>query len=282
MTFPKSCLAVLFLFFTVLLAGCDENTSSTSAKQSVSERIQRTGEIRCGYSVWAPLFALDPNTKAMSGIFYDLMEEAAKRLAVKIVWQEELGWDTAPESVRTHRVDMACAGFWLSTNRIKAVSTTKPLIYSALYVWVRGDESRIKNLDQLNDAQYRLVQVDGGGTNAIAATHFPKAETLDLPGITGNSDLMTAITTKKADFLVDDESVTSVWLQEHPGSLKKLSAEPLAFIPLAMLLPPDDPRLKEMMDNILLTIELDGTLDRILKKYGMDKIYMRNPAPSYR
>jgi ABC-type amino acid transport substrate-binding protein len=47
-----------------------------------------------------------------------------------------------------------------------------------------------------------------------------------------------------------------------------------------LLLPPDDPRLKEVIDDILLNMEYDGTLDAILKKYHMENGFLRNPKPA--
>ncbi|HBM91071.1 MAG TPA: hypothetical protein DD400_04245, partial [Rhodospirillaceae bacterium] len=84
-----------------------EKTSATASKESVYDRVLRTETIRCGYSVWKPLMWVDPNSNKKMGIFPDLMEEIGRRLGLKIVWQEELGWGMVVESVKTGRVDMA-------------------------------------------------------------------------------------------------------------------------------------------------------------------------------
>ena len=111
----------------------------------------RTGTIRCGYTSWDPLFFIDPKTNEKKGIFHDVMEEVGKRLDLKIVWQEEIGWGTITESVKTGRVDMACAGYWLNVGRIKNVLTSTPQIYSPIYIWVRQDDTRAFNsLDDMN------------------------------------------------------------------------------------------------------------------------------------
>ena len=51
-------------------------------KESVYERVIRTGKIRCGYAVWQPVLMKDPNTGAFSGVYYDYMNLLAARLGL--------------------------------------------------------------------------------------------------------------------------------------------------------------------------------------------------------
>ena len=60
-------------------------------KESAYERVIRTGIIRCGYFVWPPFLAIDPNTNKKSGIFFDIVEEILfklKRLHKKLIIKE--------------------------------------------------------------------------------------------------------------------------------------------------------------------------------------------------
>ncbi|MDD5585560.1 MAG: transporter substrate-binding domain-containing protein [Alphaproteobacteria bacterium] len=257
---------------------------ATPAKETVSERIVRTGTIRCGYSVWQPLFFIDMKTGEKKGIFHDLMEESAKRLNLKIVWQEELGWGTIVESVRTGRVDMACAGYWVNPARIKHVSSTAPQLYAPMYVWVRADDTRkFASPGDLNADQYTVAQIDGGSTSQIVANRFPKAKQLNLPELATNSDWIESLVTNKADFVIDDVTSFNNYMANNPGKIRNLFPDqPVGLYPAGMLLPPDDWRLKDMLDATLRTIEFDGTLDVILKRYDADKMFLRNPKPELR
>lgn len=140
--------------FAALLTGCKEEPQ-TKEKVSTYHQVIESNTIRCGYSQWNPLLYTDPNTGQKAGIFYDLIEEIGKRLSLKIIWQEELGWDTAIQSVNSGRVDMACAGYYLHPNRIKYISSSYPPIYTPLYVWSREGES-YKSLDDLNSPNISL------------------------------------------------------------------------------------------------------------------------------
>jgi ABC-type amino acid transport substrate-binding protein len=181
---------LISLLISILVAGAaflwlrahPESLAGAAKPENTYERILRTGEIRCGYSLWEPLFTIDPKTGEKRGIFYDLMEEAGKRLGFKIIWQEELGWGTIVESVISHRVDMACTAYWLNAGRLKSASSSVPQLYTPLYVWVRQDEARpFASPDDLNSPALTVTSIDGAADNQVIAERFAKAKRW-LPG----------------------------------------------------------------------------------------------------
>jgi ABC-type amino acid transport substrate-binding protein len=260
----------------LLLSSCKE---STPAKESAYQRVIKSNSIHCGYSQWSPLLYTDPNTNQKAGIFYDLMEEVGKRLSLKIVWQEELGWDTVVQSVNSGRVDMACAGYYLHPDRIKYLSSTLPQIYTPLYIWGRSGD-HFNALEDLNNSKYRFAMVDGGSSNELIAKKFPLAQPLSLPGTASNGELIESLKSKKADFFVDDKSGMAAYQSANPGVIDIVFPDkPVTLIPVVMLLPVEDPQLKDMIDSTLLNIEYDGTLDTILKNNKVDQIFLRNPQP---
>lgn len=274
-------LSLATTFATATYINATGKQSASAAKESTYDRILRTGTIRCGYSVWDPLFFIDPKTNEKMGIFHDEMEEIGKRLGLKIVWQEELGWGTAAESVRTGRVDMACAGYWLNAGRIKTTMTSAPQIYSPLYVWIRQDDARsYNNPDDLNSDVYTVVNIDGSADRDTVVRKFPKAKILSLSEMATSSDEIENLVTKKADFLVSDISAVAPYLANNPGKIKNaFPNQPLNAFPNVMLLPADDIRLKQVIDDMARNIEYDGTFDAILKKYHTEHSYLRVPGP---
>ena len=211
------------------------------------------------------------------------MEETGKRLGLKIIWQEELGWGGVIEAVKSGRVDMACAGYWLHPDRIKHVSSTAPQFYAPMYVWVRQNETRnFLTPNDLNSEQLIVAQIDGSASIPIIANRFPQAKQLNLPELATNSDSIESLVTGKADFVVEDATSFHDYVANNPGKIRILFPDqPAGLFPAGMLLPPNDPRLKEVLDNTLRTIEYDGTLDVILKRYDADKMFLRNPKPVF-
>ncbi|MCB1538615.1 MAG: amino acid ABC transporter substrate-binding protein [Rhodospirillales bacterium] len=266
---------LLCLFFSIPAFAKDD---------AIYDRIMKSGTIHCGYSLWNPLTFVEPNTGEIKGIFHDLMEEAGKRLDLKIEWTEELGWGTVVESLQTGRVDMACAGYWLNPTRIKLVSTNAPQLYTPLVVWVRADEKRpFKTLTDLNDPALITPEVDGGATNHVVDNMFPKTRRLNMPESATHGDLVESVLSGKVDFMVDDITSFMAYDKMNPGKLRVLFPDQaVSILPATMLLPPDEPRLKEMIDGAFTLLELDGTLDRILERYGVEHLFLRNPRPAAR
>lgn len=64
---------------------------------SVSDRVVSNGEIRIGYIVYPPLLYKDAESGQLSGVSYEIVEAAAKKLNLKTNWVEEVGWGSALE-----------------------------------------------------------------------------------------------------------------------------------------------------------------------------------------
>lgn len=276
-----STVVALLLLTALLKTGVVKinSTVESAPKESTYNRVIRTGTIHCGYSVWNPLMWVDPNSGEKRGIFPDLIEEAGKRLHLKIEWQEELGWGTVVEAVQSGRVDMACAGYWLQPNRYKFTASTTPLFYAPLYVWGRDEDNGFtKKMEDLNSEKVTIGQIDGAASNQIAAQRFPKAKSLSLTEMSTNIDLIESLLSRKIDFVIDDATTLSDYIKKNPNKIRNLFPDqPVAVFPVVMLLPPEDPHFKQMIDDALKSMAYDGTLDVILKKYQMDKSFMRNP-----
>jgi ABC-type amino acid transport substrate-binding protein len=267
------------LLVSFLMINSAQATSPTVG-ESAYQRIQRTNTIRCGYTSWDPLFFVDAKTGEKKGIFHDLMEEVGKRLDYKIIWQEEIGWGSLTEAIKTNRVDMVCAGYWLNPARIKNAQSSLPQLYSPLYIYVRADENRIKRPDDLNSDKFTVSSIDGSAENQVITQRFSHAKHTTLPELGTSSDTLQNLVTKKADFLIMDSATATTYMAANPGKIKNAFPDtPMILFPNVMLMPAEDTALKNMIDNILLNIEYDGTLDAILKKYHANGLFLRNSQP---
>lgn len=255
------------------------NQQSAVMKESVYDRIHRTGEIRCGYSSWKPVFFIDPKTGEKKGIFHDIMEEIGRRLEVKIVWQEEIGWGSIVEAVSSGRVDMACSGYWLNAGRIKNMSSSFAQLYTPLGIYVRRDQKvDAKNLDELNNAAFTVATIDGSAESQVIAKRFTKTRKLTLTELNTDADEIEALLTKKADFIILDSASAATYEAANPGKIQNVFGnKPVVVFPNVIFMAAQEIQLKEMIDNMLRSIEYDGTLDAILKSYSAQSAFWRNP-----
>ena len=125
-TFMKKLLPALLL----LLLLPNLARAADAGRDSVYDRVIRTGTIHCGYFLWPPFLEKDVNTGKMSGLSYDIMEEIGKQLSLKIEWAEEVNFASMFEGFASGRYDMICGPMFPTPARARASDFTIPLFYS--------------------------------------------------------------------------------------------------------------------------------------------------------
>src|SRR4051812_41471926 len=175
-----------------LLSGCDHQPQNR-ASNSTLERVLSTKTIRIGYLPVPPAFIKDPNTGDYSGIFYEVLVQAAKNLELKLDFVEEVGWGTMVESLRGNRIDLVCAPIWPNAQRAKVSDFTNPLYFTQVRAWVRdGDHSFDGNLARANSDNVIIATIDGEMSASIAHFDFPNAKESSLPQTSDVSQLFLA------------------------------------------------------------------------------------------
>lgn len=268
---------VLVLSLVIPLAACGDVIKKTDTETSIHDQVMARGSIRCGYTEFPPYFIKNADG-TLGGVVYDVMQEAGKRLSLKIDYVTQVGWSTVVEDLRQRKIDMACSYFWQNSTRGRLVPPSHPIMYDQLWVFQRGSDARvIDDYAKLNDEQYTFAGVDGGAENKAMDVRVPKARRFMLPELSSTTDFFELVATGKADFLVVDANTAERYMTGNPGKIKRLPvAQPFHVFPGVMLLPPNDPQFKSMIDVTLQEIDSDGALDAILEKYGMQGKVSRN------
>jgi polar amino acid transport system substrate-binding protein len=258
------------------------NNGSVAIKETTYERVIRTGEIRCAYAVYEPPLIKDPNTGQLSGIFYDVMEEIGRRLSLKINWVEEVGYGTIAEGFVTDRYDAFCNTVWPTPERSRAASFTIPLYYSPVDILVRADDHRFDNdWSKLNDPAYIFAVKDGDVSDTFATQIFPKAKHSSIPDMSDTSQLLVDVVHNKADAAINSPELLYQFLDKNPGTLRDLTPEnPINAAPNTIMIKPNQPQFKTMLDVTLQGMLNSGFIDAELQKYkSYHPIYLRDALP---
>lgn len=272
-------------FGTKFLSGPrDAQVSPQAAPSVVDSRFQKiiaSGEIRCSYLVYSPYFRKDPNTGQLSGIFHDIMEEIAKRSSLKIVWVEEVGYETIFAGLNSGKHDVFCGGLWPNATRAREGSFSIPVFYSVVKAWARNGETRFKNLEGINSPTTRVAAIDGAMEDIIARTDFPAAARVSLPQQTPFTQSLLNITTNKADITFAEPGVIREFLAANPGTLKEVAPDrPLRIFGNVLVLPQREQQLKQFLDVALSELLYSGAIDRILERYEPAKgVFPRATLP---
>jgi len=253
---------------------------TATAPESVYDRVIKAGKIRCGYVVVRPSLSRDPNNGELSGISYDIVTQLGKDLGLKIEWVEETSFATMAEALNSNRFDMACTVIWSSTQRGRASSFTIPLYYSAINAYSRADDSRFDNLASFNNPELTIATIDGSSAASIAQDDAPLAKTYSMPDLTDFSQVLVALTDKKADITFSEEAQVAVFLAHNPNAVRNLTPnQPVRLYANRLSMKLGEVKLSQMIDNGLQNLLNTGFIDRVLDKHATPKAYRRVMKP---
>lgn len=238
--------------------------------ETTFERVMRTETIRCGYFTWAPYLMKDPNTGEFSGIYHDVMEEIGKQLKLKIEWTEETGQSNPFEGMKTGRYDMFCGPITPTADRAKQVAFSNPFFYIPYFAYSRIGDERFHDIKKINDPKIKVAVIDGEFAYEIIKRDFPQAGIFSLPALSDGSEVMLAVTTRKADVFLNDSAAMLFFNQKNPGLVQPVSKKPLRTLAAVLVLPQNDMAFKNMIDATLTLLIGDHVIDGVLNKYSQN------------
>lgn len=252
-------------------------------QESTFERVMRTNTLRCGYAIWFPGMAKDPNTGRLSGVSYDLMEEIGRRTGIKVEWTQEAGFGSAEQDLVNGKYDVLCADVCFEARRTRHADFSRPYLVGANYLTVRADDTRFDNEVTLVNAPSMTIATYA---NTVFDTYkkfiFPQAKGVDVSELGADVDTMMALTTKKVDAAFNNQ-ISVDRFNEANGVKAKTIGKPLAYCNGSFMLPAGDYRLKYFIDSAIEEITAKGILDTITKKYlPDDERYWVRPATTLR
>ncbi len=258
-------LVIVVSLITVRLSG-----SSGTVKGSVYDRVVSSGVIRACYTAFPPAFIKDPNTGKVSGIFYDTLNKAADNMGLKVKWDTEVGWGDAIQALNSGKCDIIGSDSWSNSTRGKSAEIIQPLYFSAINAYVRADDSRFDyDITIANDANYKLVTLDGENSSIIASQKFPKAKTVQLPQMTDVSQLFVNVVDGKGDMTFQDASTAKQYMKNNPGKIKLVGA-PLVVYGDSMMVKKGEISLKTTLDVAINELLNNGYIDSVITKYEKD------------
>jgi len=252
--------------------------------QPAFERVIKTNTLRCAYIVIPPEFIRDPNTGKFSGIVYDIAEEMAKSLNLKIDWVDEVSFGNLAEGLKTGRYDIVCDALYLgNVSMARVVDHLLPIYYTGTGVYVRADDHRFDdNLAAIDVPNVTIATIDAEMSQFIREQSFPASQNFSLPQNTDLTQLFLSVETHKADVTFADESVYTPYRAANPGKLRDLVLNnPLQVHAHSFVVNKGESKLASMLNLALREMLLSGRIDAIIKKYETPQSGILRVAKSY-
>lgn len=243
--------------------------SNVTIKQSVYDRILKSGKIRCGYVVYWPGCMKDPNTGKLCGVHVDAMEAIGDKLGLKIEWTEEVGWGSMIEGLETDRYDVVGSGVWANATRGKYAGFSTPFYYSGPNTFCRADDHRFDtSLNAINSPSIRIATIDGEMADIIARIQFPKAQRISLPEMANISQGFLEVADNKADVFFEDPASAYEYEKNNPKKLKVIASDkPLRVFGVCIMFRNGETKLQGMFDKAVDELVFSGEMDKLLSKY---------------
>ncbi len=268
---------ILFITAALLMT-----TSIAAFAEPALPKINTTQTIKCGYVDYDPAITQDINTKEFRGFDVEMVKAIAARLELKVEYATTTGWGLIAADLNAGKFDMLCTGSWVHPNVGKFALFSRPYYYQPVFIAARADDPRFaKGVPDLNNAELKMVAIDGDNPVHIAHNDFPKAQILALTNMTDFTQVMVNVADKKADFTIVDAVAFGNYNASNPGKLKIVDPKkPIRTYPVSYAFHSEDAQFRDAVNHAIEELILDGTVDKIFDKY--DKIpnsYYRATVP---
>jgi polar amino acid transport system substrate-binding protein len=253
-----------------LLVGCSKNSSAIHEESARAyNRILQTKAIRAAYISYPPSFIKDAKTGEYSGVMYEVLQEVAARLELKVQYVEETAWGTMIEAVRSGRVDLVCTGLWPNATRGKLVDFTDAVYFSPVRAYVKqGNAAFDGDLARINTPNVKIATIDGEMTSIIAKADYAQAVAVAHPQSTDVAQMLLEVASGKAAVTFVEPAVANGFLRNNPGSVSPVkSVEPVRVFPNVLMVAKGETELVNMLNTALEEAANTGVIERIIRKY---------------
>lgn len=267
---------MILLVVAVLTAACARGTQSSAPPAGQSQpAAQPVGsvpdlggkEVKIGSDTTYPPFETVDEAKKIVGFDPDMMDEICKRANCKSTFVTT-AWDGIFIALAQGQFNAVVSGVTITDERKKTIDFSEPYLRYGQVVLVRSDESAITGVDSLTG---KKVAVQTGTTNDEKATSLQKEGKVgEIKRYETFALAVKALANKDVDAVIIDSYAADGFINQTPDKLKKVG-QPFTSEALGIALKQGDATLKQAFDAALQQMKGDGTLDKLYKRWFVER-----------
>ena len=240
-----------------LLAGCGSAKSSDQGKDAKKESLTAATS-----ADFPPYEYMEGNE--YKGVDIELSKAIADKLGLKLEIQN-VPFGSIVAGVQAGKYDFGISGITINEERKQSVNFSDSYINAIQSIIVKSDSS-IKDKDDLKTVNKIGVQTGTTGDND-ATTDYGEDK---ITRYTVATDAVQALMTGKVDAVIIDNKPAQEYVKANGSALKLL---PTAYEEeeYAIAINKNNEDLQKKINQALKDLKADGTIDKILSKYGVDK-----------
>jgi polar amino acid transport system substrate-binding protein len=246
--FTRSCIAL------ALVAG-----AAQAAMADQLDDIKKAGKIRVAIAMGTPLFSFADANLQPTGSDVDTATQLAKDLGVKLEIVSVTNAARVP-TLQAQRADIVVADLSITPEREKVVDFSTP--YAVISIIVGGPKSiKVTDYADLNGKRIGLTRAT---VNDTLTTQ--QAKGAEIVRYEDDATLITSMVTGQIDLFSSTPSNLSEMIKQAPAKNLELKFSQKDF-DLGIALNKEQPKLKEWINNWVVTNQKNGKLNAIYKKY---------------
>ncbi|MBB4115425.1 polar amino acid transport system substrate-binding protein [Rhizobium sp. BK226] len=208
-----------------LMGGLSATAARAETAEGYWQGVQKAGTLRCGAAVAPPYVMRDPATGEYSGFFADLCKEFADVLKVKPEFVDTT-WDNIVAGLQAGKWDLSLA-LNRTPTRAMAVQFSIPAMEYQISLAYNKNNPKITagaaSVADIDTAGVTLAVMSGTAQDKAISAAVKNATIMRLPG---NDDTRLAVTSKRADILVDASDTNQLFTQSNPDWAVALNPTP--------------------------------------------------------
>lgn len=233
--------------------------------------VSRRGHLRVAIdaSIGGPYMFWNSKTQVYDGFELEIIQEIANRLKIE-VRPINTPWAGQSESLQSRQVDLIFSAREqgaLTTGATKDKFAESVMYYrTSQRLLIRKDTLRLTTLRDLIGKRVGVV-ANSGGAAVIETYNKNRGNAIRLFSSRDLDRMVTQLRDRQLDAMLLDEPV-AVWQVRNNPDFTVIGS-PLLPIPLVAIVNKEDESLKKAVDDALIQMRQEGTLEKILRKWNL-------------
>jgi polar amino acid transport system substrate-binding protein len=252
-----------------LMAGYAQMAAAAEAVRlaPVLDRILAKKELVVGTAASMPPFNMTTKDGKIVGMEIDLAHIIAGAMDVKLTLKTVHFNDLLP-ALEAGQLDMVLSSMSITPGRNLKAAFVGPYFASGKSILTKqANAESMNDVSKVNNPDKTLVALKGSTSQIFAEKIFPKAKIL----LAEDYDQAVAMLREdKVQAMVADMPICQVSVYRYPDAGLATLQKPLSYEPLGIAIPPNDFLLVNLLQNLLNTMQKDGSMGMIIDRWFKD------------
>lgn len=269
-------IAIVLSLLSFTRSNAVNDNANSGTKETALERIKKTGVLHVAYGGFPPytIIDLDKNSDSdqfVSGICVDIMKEIASRHnpKLKLVWHN-LNWETLRTDMMSKNFDLLADALYQTIPLASDFSLSDPFSYFGIgCALVKKDDNRFKDFEDLDRSDITIAVAVGWLSTDYAKANLEKPTFKEILVSESPFTQLDEVLHGRADVAIQDVPTVLAYAKAHKDKVKALwISNPPATVAGGFAARREDQDLIDFINVSLMVLKLDGTLDKIDKKWS--------------